>query len=103
MGSSLHPGKTSPSPRKRTGGASNLIGDGVASVSSKPPVDGGPHRKQCGESNWPDDVSTGGRKWSSGCRSPMRGVSRWPNDPFSGRPGEASRRHRKCALSAATK
>jgi hypothetical protein len=33
MGSSLRPAQTSPHPRKRTGGASNLIGDGVASVS----------------------------------------------------------------------
>jgi hypothetical protein len=33
MGSSLRPAPNSRNPRKRTGGASNLIGDGVASAS----------------------------------------------------------------------
>jgi hypothetical protein len=32
MGSSLRPVQTSPHARNRTGGASNLIGDGVASA-----------------------------------------------------------------------
>jgi hypothetical protein len=69
MGSSLHPAQKQPKSKKTHRRRQQL--DWGRSVSSKPPVDGGPHRKQCGESNWPDDVSTGGRKWSSGCRSPM--------------------------------
>jgi hypothetical protein len=42
MRSSLWTDANSPHPRKRTGGASNLIGDGLAQASlSKHPVDGG--------------------------------------------------------------
>jgi hypothetical protein len=43
MGSSLCPAPTSPHPRKRTGGASNLIGDGVCLLLSlsKHSIDGG--------------------------------------------------------------